>query len=76
MATASMIIQPASGYTDRLAGELAAINGVTVHTVTQNQQIIILVEAPTLEEVSLTGRTIENLTGVSGVYPAYVNEDD
>lgn len=75
MAIASMIIQPVLEHMDRVAAELAAFDGVTVHSATPNQQIIIVIEAPSLSGIGEIARNLEGLTGVIGVYPTYINDE-
>jgi nitrate reductase NapAB chaperone NapD len=76
MAIASMIIQPHSVCMDRVMEELAAIEHVTVDSTTLKHEIIIVVEAPTLDDVSAVARKIEGITGVAGVFPVYVTTED
>lgn len=54
MAIASMIVQPANDAVDRVIAELTGIFGVTVHTTTPNNQIIVVVEAPSLDDVNFS----------------------
>ena len=75
MTIASMIIQPAQGYLAQVAAELSDITGVTVLTATPNQQIIIVIEASSPEDVCNIARCIETKTGVSGVYLTYINSE-
>lgn len=75
MTIASMIIQPSLGQLDQVAARLSATDGVTVHTATHNQQVIIVVEAPSLSDISDIARNIEQQEGVSGVYPTYIYDD-
>lgn len=76
MAIASMIVQPANDAVDRVIAELTGISGVTVHTTTPNNQIIVVVEAPSLDDVNFLAKTMELIPGVAGVFPTYVYTED
>jgi nitrate reductase NapAB chaperone NapD len=76
MAIASMIVQPAANSLQQVAEQLAFVNGVTVHSTKSNQEIIIVVEAPSLDAISAVARTIEAISGVLSVLPAYVTVAD
>jgi nitrate reductase NapD len=76
MAIASMIVQPVAGLIRQVTEALTGINGVTVHTVTDKQEIIIVVEAASLDIVSETARHIEGINGVVNVCPSYVTTAD
>lgn len=76
MAIASMIVQPVSQKLEQVIVELAAITGITVHTTTPKEDIIIIVEADSLNAVEVLARYVEQLDGVLGVYPSYVTTAD
>lgn len=75
MTIASMIVQPAPACAGQVAAELTVLDGVTVHSITPSQQIIVVIEALSLQGVSDIARNIESRPGVSGAYPAYVNDE-
>lgn len=76
MAISSMIVQPASGSVNVVARELSAIDGVAVHAITPKQEIIIVVEADSLDAIDTVAQTIEATVGVLGVFPAYITTAD
>jgi len=76
MAISSMIVQPAAHSLKRITEELSNTTGVTVHSVTPKQEIIIVVEAASLDGINKAARTIEAISGVLGVFPAYVTTAD
>lgn len=75
MAISSMVIQVTSEI-DKVVAELSKISGVTVHTTTPKQEVIIVVEALTLEDLSQIAENLQTLPGVIGVFPAYVTTED
>ncbi|TCL37364.1 periplasmic nitrate reductase chaperone NapD [Anaerospora hongkongensis] len=76
MAIASMIIQPAANATERVATELSGLCGVTVNSITSKQEIIIVVEAASLNAVSEVAHAVEAISGVLGVFPSYITVAD
>ncbi len=76
MAISSMIIQTSPNAVQRVTEELAGICGVSVHGVSPKQEIIIVVESVSLSAAVDTARKIEAITGVLGVFPAYVTMAD
>lgn len=76
MAISSMIVQLAADSLERITEELARINGVTVHSVTPKQEIIIVVEATSLNAVNEVARKIEGIPGILGVFPTYITTAD
>ncbi|WP_094605739.1 Chaperone NapD [Sporomusa silvacetica DSM 10669] len=76
MAISSMVIQPVTGSINMVSQALSAISGVTVHSVSPKQEIIIVVEATSLKQVNEVARTIEVIPGVLGVFPTYITTAD
>lgn len=76
MAIASMIIQAAGERTNTVIAALEDICGITVHSVTAKEEIIIVVETDSLAEVTQIARQVEQLSHVLGVFPAYISTAD
>ena len=76
MAISSMIVQPMNGSASAVSKALADMDGVTVHSVTLKQEIIIVLEATSLKQVNEAARTIEVIPGVLGVFPTYITTAD
>ena len=76
MAIASLVVKTKAGFAEQIRSAIQSINGLTVHTVTENHEIIVLAEAPTLEEVSRLGSSIQEVDeNVVSVTVAYVNNE-
>ncbi|SDD57406.1 chaperone NapD [Sporomusa acidovorans] len=76
MAISGMLIQPRTDAVSAVAKALSDIEGVTVHSVTPQQEIIIVVEAASLQQISEVARTLETIPGVLGVFPTYITTAD
>lgn len=76
MAISSMIVQPVTNSVDTVVKALTDLAGVTVHSITPKQEIIIIAEAASLQQVNEVARTIEGIPGVLGVFPAYITTAD
>lgn len=76
MAISSMIVQPMTGSVGTVLKAFAVIDGVTVHSVTPKQEIIIIVEATSLQQVNEIARTLEVIPGILGVFPTYITTAD
>ncbi len=76
MAISGMIIQPKPDSVNAVAHALSGINGVTVHSVTPKQEIIVVVEAASLQQVNEVARSLEVIPGVLGVFPTYITTAD
>lgn len=76
MAIASMIVQPSPASVLRIRDELTALEGVTVHCVTPKGEVIVLVEAGSLQAVERIARDMEGIPGVFGVFPTYITLED
>jgi len=76
MAISSMIVQPMHGSASAVSKALADIDGVTVHSVTLKQEIIVVVEATSLQQINEIARTIEVIPCVLGVFPTYITTAD
>jgi nitrate reductase NapAB chaperone NapD len=75
MAIASLIVQAKEGLAEQVVAKIEPIDGLTVHSVTENHEIIVVVEAPTLGEISVLGRSIEENEDVWSVTLAYANNE-
>ncbi|WP_371373071.1 chaperone NapD [Sporomusa aerivorans] len=76
MAISSMIVKPRIASVEQVTGLLAGMKGVSVHAVTDRQEIIIVVEAASLNLINETARCIGAQPGVLGVFPAYITMAD
>lgn len=76
MAISSVIVQPANNKMAKVVAELSAIYGVTVHTTTAKQEIIIIVEADSLDALNKIAHDLEKIEDVLGVFPAYITTAD
>jgi nitrate reductase NapD len=76
MAIASMIVQPSPASVFLVKEELASLGGVTVHSVTEKQEVIVLVEADSLASIERIARDIQAIPGVFGVFPTYITTED
>lgn len=76
MAIASMIVQPVTYQLNKVVEELSAISGITVHSTTSKAEIIILIEADSLQSVNEIAQQVEKLAHVLGVFPTYVTTAD
>lgn len=76
MAIASIIVQPAANATERVTKELSRICGVTMNSITPKQEILIVVEAASLDAISEVAHAVEAISGVLGVFPAYITVAD
>ena len=76
MAIVSMIVQPAAGLESGVTKLLSELGGVTVQAVSPRQEIILLIEAASLDVVKEIAGVIETTPGVLGVFPAYITTAD
>lgn len=76
MAISSMIVQPMTGSVGAVLKAFADIDGVTVHSVTPKQEIIIIVEATSLQQVNEIAHTLEVIPGILGIFPTYITTAD
>jgi len=76
MAIASMIVQPANNRINEVAAALGAMYGITVHTTTPKQEVIVVVEAKSLAAVAEIAKQVERMADVLGVFPAYITTAD
>lgn len=76
MAISGMIIQPKPDSVNAVSQALSGMSGVTVHSVTPKQEIIVVVEAASLQQVNEVARTLEVIPGVLGVFPTYITTAD
>jgi nitrate reductase NapAB chaperone NapD len=76
MAIASFIVKTKADFVEEAVTAIESMGGLTVHTVTENQEIIVLAEAPTLEEVSQLGEAIQGIDeNIWSVTCAYANNE-
>lgn len=76
MAISGMLIQPKPDSVNAVSLALSGINGVTVHSVTPKREIIVVVEAASLQQINEVARTLEVIPGVLGVFPTYITTAD
>lgn len=73
MPIASLIVKTKAGFEEQTAATIESIEGLTVHSVTENKEIIVIAEAPTSQEIGALGSAIEADENVWSVMLAYSN---
>ncbi|MDR2736568.1 MAG: chaperone NapD [Gracilibacteraceae bacterium] len=82
MAIASLIVKTKQGSEEQATTVINSINGLSVHTVTENQEIVVLAEAPTSDDIFTLSQSLEKADeSIVSVLFAYMNienlsEDD
>ncbi|MCL1791015.1 MAG: chaperone NapD [Peptococcaceae bacterium] len=59
MAIASFIVKTKPGFEKQATSVIESINGLSVHTVTENQEIVVLAEAPTSNDIHTLSASLE-----------------
>ena len=75
MVISSLVIETVPEYTDSVAGELRSRQGVEVHGI-EGRNIVITIEADTVDESHDIANAIVPITGVIGVDLIYLNFED
>jgi nitrate reductase NapD len=76
MPVSGVIVSCLHGKADEVAGEISAIDGVEIHGVLSDSQIVAVVEAETVDdEVDIVSR-LHKVEGVVTVRMAYHNFED
>ena len=76
MAIASLIIQSTTDLLNKVVADLSQLPEITVHSTTLKQEIIIMIEGSSLNQVSRIAEQIQALEGVIGVFPTYITTED
>ena len=76
MAIASLIVRADAGFEEQTVAAIEAVEGLSVHTITENKEIIVLAEAPTLEAIGNLGSAVQEFHNVWSVTFAYANNED
>ena len=75
MVISSLVVETAPEYTRAVADELPKRQGVEVHGI-EGYNIVITIEAPTVDESHDIANNIVPITGVIGVNLVYLNFED
>ncbi|MCL1917682.1 MAG: chaperone NapD [Peptococcaceae bacterium] len=74
MAIASFVVK--TDDEEQTVAVIESLNGLSVHSVTENHEIIVLAEAPTVEEIQQLGFSIQEMDeNAWSVTVAYVNSE-
>jgi nitrate reductase NapAB chaperone NapD len=75
MPIASAVVDIKDGSCEAVLGRLARIPRISVYGVKENQ-IVTVIEGPTINDVDATVKEVSMLDEVIGIYPVFVGEDD
>ncbi len=75
MPIASAIVEIQNGTSEAVLAGLARMRRISVYGVKENQ-IVTVIEGPTMHDVDAAVREVSTLDGVIGIYPVFVGEHD
>ncbi len=75
MPIASAVVEILNGTSETVLAQLARIPRVSVYGVKENQ-IVTVIEGPTINDVDAAVKEVSKIEEVIGVYPVFVGEHD
>ena len=75
MSIASLIVRVKAGSAEQATALIEAVDGLSVHTVTEKNELIVLAEAPSPGDITALGHKLEALEPVSSVTLSYIGSD-
>lgn len=76
MAISSVIIQTTLANVEKVKTELADFPEASIETVSPKGEIVVILETDSLDALHAVCLKMEQLSGVTGVYPSYVTTAD
>ena len=76
MALSSVLVKMKTGVEEKVQKKLADLPGVSVETTAPGGELVVVVEAASINDLHKTCVKMENLEEVLGVYPSYVTTED